>query len=230
MTPEMQAALRAPFARKQIGKLPKVWCTLCSDKRKECGDHKRAKCNVCKAFVSTAHSHVNFVGHAEVRDRLLQVDPEWNWEPLAFDHDGLPAMDGHGGMWIRLTVGGVTRPGYGHADGKTGGNAVKETIGDALRNAAMSFGVALDMWRKETLVVEDETPAREVERPAQTEEERKSELRGQINAVSKRAGLSVDQIAAEFTLWSGQQQLDIRTAGIPALVEYLHHLQRPGAA
>ena len=34
--------------------------------------------------------------------------------------------------------------GFGSADGKTGPNATKELIGDALRNAAMRFGVALD--------------------------------------------------------------------------------------
>jgi hypothetical protein len=51
-------------------------------------------------------------------------------------------------MWIRLTVCGVTRLGYGAADGKQGGDAVKEIIGDALRNAAMRFGAALDLWHK----------------------------------------------------------------------------------
>jgi hypothetical protein len=45
-----------------------------------------------------------------------------------------------------LTIAGVTRLGYGHADGKQGPDAVKETIGDALRNAGMRFGVGLDLW------------------------------------------------------------------------------------
>ena len=49
-------------------------------------------------------------------------------------------------LWIRLTVAGVTRIGYGHAEGKKGPDAVKETIGDSIRNAAMRFGVALDLW------------------------------------------------------------------------------------
>ena len=51
-------------------------------------------------------------------------------------------------MWITLTVCGQTRLGYGSADGKSGGDAVKEIIGDALRNAAMRFGAALDLWHK----------------------------------------------------------------------------------
>lgn len=229
MTPEIQQNLRAPFERKQKGKLPKVWCSLCSDKQKTCGEHKREKCRTCKAYVSTAHLHVEYVGHAEVTDRLLKVDPEWNWEPLAFDSFGIPALDGNGGMWIRLTIGGLSRLGYGHADGKKGGNAVKECIGDAIRNAAMRFGVALDLWRKESPDDVEDVPSREVERPAQTDEERKRELRGQISLVGKAKGWTVEQTAEDFTLWSGSQQLDIRSCSVVALVEYLHHSQREEA-
>ena len=86
------------------------------------------------------------VGHAAVTDRLLTVDPNWSWEPFATGPDGLPAPDREGNLWIRLTVCGVTRIGVG--DGKS----AKERIGDALRNAAMRFGVALDLWAKENLV------------------------------------------------------------------------------
>ena len=89
-----------------------------------------------------------FVGHAALTDRLLDCDPSWFWEPLAMNPDGLPVMDSLGGMWIRLTVFGVTRLGYGHAGTKEGGDAIKEVIGDALRNAAMRFGAALDLWHK----------------------------------------------------------------------------------
>jgi hypothetical protein len=52
----------------------------------------------------------------------------------------------NGNLWIRLTICGVTRIGVG--DGKS----LKECIGDAIRNAAMRFGMALDLWAKETLV------------------------------------------------------------------------------
>jgi hypothetical protein len=89
---------------------------------------------------------LDYVGHAAVTDRLLTVDPDWTWEPFALGPDGLPAPDREGNLWIRLTVCGVTRIGVG--DGKN----AKERIGDALRNAAMRFGVALDLWAKENLV------------------------------------------------------------------------------
>lgn len=97
---------------------------------------------------------LSFVGHAALTDRLLDADPQWNWEPLAFGPEGLPVIDTLGGMWIKLTVCGVTRLGYGDAQGKEGPNAIKEVIGDALRNAAMRFGAALDLWHKGDLHVE----------------------------------------------------------------------------
>lgn len=92
--------------------------------------------------------HLDYVGHAALTARLLEIDPLWDWEPLAYDDHGLPMFDTDGGLWIKLTVGGITRLGYGSADGKKGGNAVKEIIGDALRNAAMRRGAALDLWKK----------------------------------------------------------------------------------
>jgi len=97
---------------------------------------------------------LSYVGHAALTDRLLDADPLWNWEPLAFGPEGLPVIDTLGGMWIRLTVCGVSRLGYGDAQGKEGPNAIKEVIGDALRNAAMRFGAALDLWHKGDLHVE----------------------------------------------------------------------------
>jgi hypothetical protein len=97
-----------------------------------------------------------YVGHAALTDRLLDTDPAWNWEPLAISSHGLPVMDDMGGMWIRLTICGVTRLGYGHAGSKTGGDAIKEVIGDALRNAAMRFGAALDLWHKGDLHLDDD--------------------------------------------------------------------------
>ena len=98
--------------------------------------------------------HLDYVGHAAATDRLLDVDLEWDWEPMAFDANGLPQFDRNGGLWIKLTVCGKTRIGYGNADGKQGGDAVKEIIGDAIRNGGMRFGMALDLWHKGDLHVE----------------------------------------------------------------------------
>ena len=79
---------------------------------------------------------------------MLETDLEWSWEPFSIGVDGLPKLDEAGGLWIRLTVCGITRIGYGDAGNSKGTQAVKEAIGDALRNAGMRFGAALDLWHK----------------------------------------------------------------------------------
>lgn len=144
---EQSDALRKPFPTEAIGKKPKITCGRCSKAQyRVCDSHQRSKCRVCGSYITSAHMHLDFVGHAEATQRLLDVDPHWDWEPLATDQNGLPAFDGNGGMWIRLTIGGTSRIGYGHPDGKTGGDAIKEVIGDAIRNAALRFGVAIELW------------------------------------------------------------------------------------
>jgi len=131
---EQQKILRAPFPPERISQIP-----------------RKTK--------SGSTVRLDYVGHADVTDRLLTADPAWTWEPLTADElAALPT----GGLWIKLTVCGVTRYGFGDAQGKTGGDAVKEMIGDAIRNAAMRFGVALDLWSKSdpdapTAVVEPST-------------------------------------------------------------------------
>lgn len=139
------ALLRVPFADHQISKLPKPTKQQTDELKQD-----RAvgiRCNLCGGWHHKNVIHLDYVGHAALTDRLLDADPGWVWEPLAM-HEGLPVMDSFGGMWIRLTVCGVTRLGYGHAGDKIGGDAIKEVIGDALRNAAMRFGAALDLWHK----------------------------------------------------------------------------------
>ena len=140
------ALLREPFPAHQISKLPKPYKA----------DSPKGKCAECGGYHGLPAVHLDYVGHAALTDRLLDCDKAWDWQPLAFTPDGLPAMDKIGGMWIKLTICGVTRLGYGHPDGKNGGNAIKEVIGDALRNAAMRFGAALDLWHKGDLHGDDD--------------------------------------------------------------------------
>lgn len=168
MTPAKATALRKPFPKESIGRLPKGGAML------------------------------DYVGHAAVTDRLLTIDPYWSWEPFALDELGLPAVK-NGNLWIKLTICGVTRPGVG--DGKS----LKEAIGDAIRNAAMRFGVALDLWAKEDLVEfaqaanaprQEERPAERpapTERPAETGEVITSKTRGQMFALFAQKGVSEDQ-------------------------------------
>jgi hypothetical protein len=147
--------MREPFPPNQISLLPKP-----TKKREEMDKLPKARCQECGGWHATSNViHLSYVGHAALTDRLLDADPNWTWEPLSL-RDGLPALDPVGGLWIKLTVGGVTRLGYGHAGDKEGGDAIKELIGDALRNAAMRFGAALELWHKGELhVEEDKSPA-----------------------------------------------------------------------
>jgi len=140
--------LRKPFPANQISKLPKPYKK----------DSPKGNCSECGGYHGLPAAHLDYVGHAALTDRLLDADPAWFWEPLAFDA-GLPAFDRSGGLWIKLTVCGVTRLGYGHAAPKSYGDPgmrEKEVIGDALRNAAMRFGAALDLWHKGDLHLDDE--------------------------------------------------------------------------
>ena len=146
--------MRTPFPAHQISKLPKETKAQI-DERKADRNKMVFNCPVCGGHHHKNAVHLDYVGHAALTDRLLDVDIAWNWEPVAFNSDGLPAFDRTGGLWIRLTVNGVTRLGYGCADGKSGGDAIKEIIGDALRNAAMRFGAALDLWHKGDLHLDD---------------------------------------------------------------------------
>ena len=120
MNKEQQAQLRAPFPKEKIQKL------------------------------DAGYAKLDYVSHAWVTDRLLEVDPSWTWEPAGFDANGLPAFDENGGLWIKLTVCGVTRYGYGEPQGRDKFDAKKGAIGNAIRIAALRFGVALDLWAKES--------------------------------------------------------------------------------
>lgn len=103
--------------------------------------------------VDKGFGKLDYMGHAAVTDVLLAHDPEWSWEPFALDEHGLPLIvrdsAGHPrALWIRLTVHGHTRPGIGTCAANAG-DPFKELIGDAIRNAAMRFGIGLSLWAKE---------------------------------------------------------------------------------
>jgi len=149
---EQLVLMRQPFKPNQIGKLVKG-----SKEQSQCPPAEKKNCNICGGWHHPKMAHLDYVGHAALTDRLLDVDPLWTWEPVAFQ-DGLPKFDATGGLWIKLTVCGVTRMGYGNAEPsqyKEVGSREKEVIGDALRNAAMRFGAALELWHKGDLHKEE---------------------------------------------------------------------------
>lgn len=190
------AKLREPFPENQILQLPK-------NEKQADGSKKRI--------------WISYVGHAALTARLLDVDPLWSWEPMGRTPEGLPALDANGGLWIRLTVCGVTRPGYGHA-AKGGGDGTKELIGDALRNAAMRFGAALDLWHKGGGLYPDDKGSDAEESAEETDRsparERADELLKMLGAATTVA--EVNEIDAMLRAeWKGENGL--RT--VPNLAE-----------
>lgn len=165
--------LRKPFPANQISMLPKP----------KSRDAVKGHCNVCGGWHGLPAVHLDYVGHAALTDRLLDADPQWTWEPFAVDERGLPALDGFGGMWIKLTICGVTRIGYGHAGDKQGGDAIKEVIGDALRNGGMRFGAALDLWHKGDLHADEEKPSSLEQQLSESIEQVRQKKQGVMGAV-----------------------------------------------
>ncbi|MBS2550468.1 hypothetical protein KGQ19_26715 [Catenulispora sp. NL8] len=152
---EVWTRLTTPFDLDQIEKRPQVTCWKCTDNKKNkrpetCDEHPRkARCAVCAQFITPGHIHLDYVGHAGITMRLNEVltPAGWNWRPMAYTSNRTPLLS-DGGMWILLTIGTVTRIGFGDASGKTGPNAIKEIIGDGIRNAGMRLGIATYLWSK----------------------------------------------------------------------------------
>jgi hypothetical protein len=94
---------------------------------------------------------LSFVGHADVTKMLIEVDPCWTWEPVAFDADGLPAYRVENGMahmagW--MTIHGVRRLGIGSCLPNKP-DLLKELASDLIRNCGMRYGFCLSLWTKQ---------------------------------------------------------------------------------
>ena len=95
----------------------------------------------------------DYVDHGHVTERLLQIDPEWTWEPCATDENGVPILVVLGQMsylWGRMTVCGVTRIDVGSVETKKN-EVLKEAVSDCIKRCAMRFGVALHLWMGEDI-------------------------------------------------------------------------------
>lgn len=222
-TDDQWAALRAEFPPGEVGKLPRSTCKECSDSQsKRCERHRWvSRCSLCNNSHSEATMHIDYVGHADVTARLLSVDPTWTYEVLTVDGMGAPMLDRNDGLWINLTILGVTRPGYGACDPgshQKGGDRVKVAIGDALRNAAMRFGVALDLWAKGDRAWA--TAPKDVPEPAPDEpappQDTAPEWRGKpkgllllaIDDLASGMGMTREQITAKWRAENGDLSMD----------------------
>jgi len=169
---------------------------------------------------------LDFVGHADVTKMLIEIDPEWTWEPTAFDANGLPAYRVENGMahmagW--LTILGVRRLGIGSVMHNKP-DLLKELISDFIRNAAMRFGVCLALWTKQEWEDVSHTPSTPVAKPApvaKVEPAKPSDPLVSMDNIKrfvdacKTAGLNHEQIAKSAKL----DLADLKESQMPALRE-----------
>ena len=88
---------------------------------------------------------LDFVGHADITRILIEIDPHWSIEPVAYDEAGLPAAKKIGNMiqaGFRMTLLGQTRYCIGSVEERKS-DIGKELVSDAIRNGAMRFGISL---------------------------------------------------------------------------------------
>jgi len=93
---------------------------------------------------------LSYVSHAEITRILIEIDPMWNWQPVAWVN-GRPAIheaNGVATMWGTLTLLGKSLVGVGSVRSDKP-DLDKELVGDFLRNAAMRFGICLSLWSKQ---------------------------------------------------------------------------------
>jgi hypothetical protein len=156
---------------------------------------------------------LDFVGHAEVTKMLIEIDPEWTWEPVAFDADGLPAyrvINGMAQMAGWMTIHGVRRLGIGSVQASKP-DLLKELASDYLRNASMRFGICTSLWSKQ----EWESDDAQAETPAEPEEDKplsQQQVKQFVDACDK-VGLDPAIVADKAKLnWEGtilQSQLPL---------------------
>ena len=148
---------------------------------------------------------LDFVGHARITQWLLEVDPLWTIEPVAFDEAGLPARSKHGnmvqaGFW--MTVCGHRRYCVGSVEERKQ-DIGKELISDGIRNGAMRHGFALDLWSKLPLGEEPEVAptqkkktSKKAPEPAPVADTQQVDPAriGKFKAACEIAGLTVEQV------------------------------------
>ena len=169
---------------------------------------------------------LDFVGHADVTKMLIEIDPEWTWEPTAFDANGLPAYRVENGMahmagW--LTILGVRRLGIGSVMHNKP-DLLKELISDFIRNASMRFGVCLSLWTKQEWDDVSYTPTASAPKPApvaKVEPAKPSDPLVSMDNIKrfvdacKTAGLNHEHVAKSAKL----DLADLKESQMPALRE-----------
>lgn len=180
---------------------------------------------------------LDFVGHADVTKMLIEIDPNWTWEPTAFDDQGLPAYrveNGYAHMAGWLTIHGIRRLGIGSVQEKKQ-DLLKELVSDFIRNAGMRFGICLGLWSKQEWDDLGDKPAPApvaAPKPAAKKEvvsstpagEISEEQRRQFIAACSKAGIDPAIVAENAKLEWGPDTV-IYEADLPILRESFRELK-----
>lgn len=163
---------------------------------------------------------LDFVGHAEITRILIDIDVNWNWQPVSIVN-GRPATNEANGiatMWGYLTINGKTMMGVGSARADKP-DLDKELVGDFLRNASMRFGICLSLWSKSEWDDKSATAGKPQAGKAvastvtdETSPLTKTQVKQFVEACEK-AGLTPSAVAEKAGLnWAGQiLQKDLST-------------------
>jgi len=144
-----------------------------------------------------------YVSHAEITRILIEIDPMWNWQPVAWV-DGRPAIheaNGVSTMWATLTLLGKSLVGVGSVRADKP-DLDKELVGDFLRNAAMRFGICLSLWSKQDWEVKGNVGSISTVQPRMAEQVEQSKNAHPANVQPKNSisdALNDAQIEQAFT-------------------------------
>ncbi|MFG0329242.1 MAG: hypothetical protein ACF8PN_05020 [Phycisphaerales bacterium] len=143
----------------------------------------------------------DYLGHAETTRALLEADPLWTLEPARIDPDtGGPTVthtaDGRLVAWWRLQVCGHERLCVGTcADNAP--EPEKQLIGDAIRNGAMRFGVALALWSRQEWAEAAEAPEPRERRRIPVEDDPQAVRHAELTAELQATVAELDEDARQ---------------------------------
>lgn len=134
--------------------------------RSQGGDAPDDQDHFCGGWHTLPAIHLDYMGHADVTEALIRIDPEftytpgWNTTAGPLGPFALTDQRNPKNILLEMTLFGVTRPCVGTIEGDVN-DPLKELLSDGLRNGAMRFGIAVRLWSKADHhdVVDESEPA-----------------------------------------------------------------------
>jgi hypothetical protein len=165
---------------------------------------------------------VEYVEWHTVADLLDRVAPTWSHSVR-----GIVQIGDMVAVTAAITIDGVTREGVGTgtADNETG---IKKAEHDALKRAAIKFGIARELYQRESEVIEEQGAAVQNEFPRDPLAKSMSDLvtpkqLGMIRALAREAGVEVEE-ECQQVLRCRTEELSKKAAS--SFIDHLKNLQQ----